>query len=46
VDDFGCPAIIWDGPNKKAVIDYALCTGCGNCAQICPEKAIKAKVKK
>jgi indolepyruvate ferredoxin oxidoreductase alpha subunit len=46
IDDFGCPAIIWDAPNKKAVIDYALCTGCGNCAQICPQKAIKARMKK
>jgi indolepyruvate ferredoxin oxidoreductase alpha subunit len=46
VDDFGCPAIIWDAPDKKAVIDYAICTGCGNCAQICPQKAIKAQVKK
>jgi indolepyruvate ferredoxin oxidoreductase alpha subunit len=46
VDDFGCPALIWDVSNKKTVIDYALCTGCGNCAQICPQKAIKAKVKK
>ena len=46
VDDFGCPALIWDASNRKTVIDYALCTGCGNCAQICPQKAIKVKVKK
>jgi ATP-binding cassette subfamily E protein 1 len=31
--------------NNKAVIVESLCTGCGNCAQICPEKAIKVKVK-
>jgi len=42
-DEFGCPAMIWDGQNKKAIIDDALCTGCGNCAQICPEHAVKVK---
>ena len=34
----GCPAIMkTDG---KAVIDEALCTGCGLCAHICPYNAI------
>jgi indolepyruvate ferredoxin oxidoreductase alpha subunit len=34
----GCPAIIKQG--DKTVIDSALCTGCGICAQVCPYKAI------
>lgn len=34
----GCPAII--GQGDKTVIDAALCTGCGICAQVCPYKAI------
>jgi indolepyruvate ferredoxin oxidoreductase alpha subunit len=45
LDDFGCPALIWDGKNRKAIIDEALCVGCGNCAQICDVHAIKVKVK-
>jgi len=45
IDEFGCPAIIWDDKTGKAFIDDALCMGCGNCAQICPEHAIKV-VKK
>ena len=43
LDEFGCPAIIWDGKNRKAIIDEALCVGCGNCAQICEAHAIKVK---
>ncbi|MGC9515838.1 indolepyruvate ferredoxin oxidoreductase subunit alpha [Methanocrinis sp.] len=35
---FGCPAIEFDG--KVAKIN-ALCSGCGVCAAICPEKAIE-----
>jgi indolepyruvate ferredoxin oxidoreductase alpha subunit len=34
----GCPAIVKQG--NKTVIDAALCTGCGLCAQVCPYKAI------
>jgi indolepyruvate ferredoxin oxidoreductase, alpha subunit len=34
----GCPAIVRQG--DKTVIDAALCTGCGLCAQVCPHKAI------
>lgn len=35
---FGCPAIEFDGNVAKI---NALCSGCGVCAQICPEKAIE-----
>jgi indolepyruvate ferredoxin oxidoreductase alpha subunit len=34
----GCPAITVQ--EKKAKIEPALCTGCGVCAQICPQDAI------
>ena len=37
----GCPAISMQ--DKKAVIDRVLCTGCGVCAQVCPEEAILEK---
>ncbi len=40
---FGCPANIWDYEKGKAKIDEALCTGCGLCAQLCPEDAIIVK---
>ena len=35
---FGCPAIEFDGEVAKI---NALCSGCGVCAQICPQKAIE-----
>ena len=38
LDLFGCPAFLADG--NKAAIDPALCTGCGVCAQFCPNGAI------
>jgi len=37
----GCPAISMK--EKIAVIDQVLCTGCGVCAQVCPEEAILEK---
>jgi indolepyruvate ferredoxin oxidoreductase alpha subunit len=40
---FACPAIYNEGDDYK--IDRNLCTGCGVCAQICSNKAIRA-VKK
>jgi indolepyruvate ferredoxin oxidoreductase alpha subunit len=38
---FSCPAIYLDG--EKPQIDPSLCTSCGVCARICPEKAIRVK---
>ena len=37
---FNCPAIIRRA-DGKAMVDPALCTGCGVCAQICPFKAFE-----
>jgi len=40
----GCPAIMRE--NGRTIIDGALCTGCGICAQICPYHAIAKGVVK
>jgi indolepyruvate ferredoxin oxidoreductase alpha subunit len=37
---FGCPGLIQDKETGKALIDEALCVGCGLCADICPANAI------
>jgi indolepyruvate ferredoxin oxidoreductase alpha subunit len=37
---FHCPGLFWDAVVSKAVIDEAVCAGCGACAQICPQGAI------
>lgn len=38
---FGCPGLIWDQETGRAKIDEAICTGCGLCTDICPQKAIE-----
>ena len=46
INEIGCTALIPDSGNltekgrPKAMIDKALCAGCGLCAQICPADAI------
>jgi indolepyruvate ferredoxin oxidoreductase alpha subunit len=37
---FKCPGLVWDQVVGKARIDEAICTGCGVCADICPQSAI------
>jgi len=37
---FLCPGLIWDKKAGKAKIDEVICTGCGVCADICPQGAI------
>ena len=46
INEIGCPALITDQPagaagKPKAMIDTALCTGCGLCTQLCPTGAIR-----
>jgi indolepyruvate ferredoxin oxidoreductase alpha subunit len=41
---FKCPGIIWDRDKKVARIDEVICSGCGVCADICPEGAIIKEV--
>jgi len=36
-----CPALIYDFEAGKAVIDEALCVGCGYCVNVCPRGAIQ-----
>jgi len=37
---FSCPGLIWDKKTGKSKIDEVICTGCGVCADICPQGAI------
>ena len=37
---FSCPGLVWDREAGKAVIDEAVCAGCGLCADVCPQGAI------
>jgi indolepyruvate ferredoxin oxidoreductase alpha subunit len=43
LDLFGCPAF-YLADDGRPQIDPALCTGCGVCADFCPNQAIKPKV--
>jgi indolepyruvate ferredoxin oxidoreductase alpha subunit len=40
---FECPAILFDNDKKRADIDPLLCSGCGVCVNVCPQKAIVIK---
>ncbi|NWF56247.1 MAG: 4Fe-4S binding protein [Syntrophaceae bacterium] len=37
---FKCPGLIWNQAKGKSEIDEVICTGCGVCADICPQSAI------
>jgi len=37
---FRCPRLIWDRDDQKAMVDEAICIGCGVCVEICPQTAI------
>jgi indolepyruvate ferredoxin oxidoreductase alpha subunit len=39
--DFECPAIGPDPQSGRARIDQNICSGCGVCAEVCPQEAIK-----
>ncbi len=45
IDEFACPAIQRSEDKKTYWIDASLCWGCSVCSQICPAKAISAKLK-
>ena len=40
---WGCPGNTWDFKNNKAYIDPVTCVGCGVCAKLCPNGAIKVE---
>jgi indolepyruvate ferredoxin oxidoreductase alpha subunit len=37
---FRCPGLVWDDEAGKSKIDEVICSGCGLCADICPQEAI------
>ncbi len=43
VNQFECPAIMFDEDEKKASIDHTLCVDCGVCEQVCPTGSISKK---
>jgi indolepyruvate ferredoxin oxidoreductase alpha subunit len=43
IDDFECPAMGADSETGLARIDRTLCSDCGVCIQVCPQKAIQRK---
>jgi indolepyruvate ferredoxin oxidoreductase alpha subunit len=40
INDFGCPALIYDADKKKVHIDELTCVKCGMCAIVCKRGAI------
>ncbi len=45
LDNFECPALVFDEAGGRVDIDAIRCVGCGVCAHVCPEGAIVAKLK-
>jgi indolepyruvate ferredoxin oxidoreductase, alpha subunit len=43
INELGCPALVFKSAEKKAFIEYTLCTGCSLCSQVCPAGAITAE---
>lgn len=42
---FCCPGLVWNKEKRTAVIDEVICTGCGVCTNICPERAIRERIE-
>lgn len=40
IDEFECPALVFDEATNRVRIDEILCTGCGVCVHVCPAGAI------
>ena len=45
LDDFECPALVFDDTSNRVDIDQVRCVGCGVCLHVCPEGAIVGEVK-
>jgi indolepyruvate ferredoxin oxidoreductase alpha subunit len=45
LDNFECPALVFDEAGGRVEIDAIRCVGCGVCAHVCPEGAIVTKKK-
>ena len=46
LDNFECPALVFDEVGGRVDIEASRCVGCGVCAHICPEGAIVRSEKK
>ncbi len=40
LDNFECPALVFDDVSGRVDIDQVRCVGCGVCIHVCPEGAI------
>jgi indolepyruvate ferredoxin oxidoreductase, alpha subunit len=45
LEDFECPALVFDEASGRVEIDRGRCVGCGVCIHVCPEGAIKQEEK-
>jgi len=45
LDNFECPALIFDDTSGRVAIDQVRCLGCGVCIHVCPEGAIIGRLK-
>uniref|UniRef100_A0A7V4G7N5 Indolepyruvate oxidoreductase subunit IorA n=1 Tax=Desulfobacca acetoxidans TaxID=60893 RepID=A0A7V4G7N5_9BACT len=45
LDDFECPALIFDEAGGRVEIDQVRCVGCGVCLHVCPEGAIVGRLR-
>lgn len=43
IERFECPSLVWNGEEKKVLIDHNTCIGCGVCVSVCPAGVIKAE---
>jgi indolepyruvate ferredoxin oxidoreductase alpha subunit len=46
LEQFECPALVFDEAQKKVSADPLLCRGCGVCVQVCPKRRIKRRTAK
>ena len=46
LDNFECPALVFDEVGGRVDIEASRCVGCGVCAHVCPEGAIVRSEKK
>jgi indolepyruvate ferredoxin oxidoreductase alpha subunit len=45
LDEFECPALVFEEVSGRVDIDQVRCIGCGVCVHVCPEGAIVGRVK-
>jgi len=45
LDNFECPALVFDEADGRVAIDQVRCVGCGVCLHVCPEGAIVGRAR-